>query len=283
MRKVFRTVASLGPRLAHDYGRADHIESYRDVLQRALRKGYRVGSMLDLAEMRGSPPADPWLILRHDVDVAPSVAERMLEVEQEVDVTSTFYFRITTASGPAFDKIVRSSADIGYHYEELATVAKLLGTRSPQDASELIPMARELTALNIRSFADRCDRHIRHVSSHGDFANTIIGITNTAIFDDAFRQRTNVEFEAYDEAINRPVSTRVADQPDAMASVERVLAAVEAESPVVYYLTHPRWWASSRTEALTEDLYRVTDAIKFKRGSGNRRIANQSVHVGGKH
>ena len=267
-------MASLGPRFAHDYGRADHIESYRCVLQSALSKGYRVGSMLDLAEMRYSPPSDPWLILRHDVDVAPSVAVRMLEVEQELDVTSTFYFRLNTAHGPAFDKIVRSGADIGYHYEELATIAKLLGTRSPQEASELLPLARELAALNIRRFADRCDRRIRHVSSHGDFANTIIGITNTAIFDDEFRRRTGVEFEAYDEAINRPVSTRVADQPDAMASVERVLAAIEAESPVIYYLTHPRWWASSRTEALTEDFHRVTDAITFSRGSGNRRIAS---------
>ncbi len=272
VRNPSRPAKRLARRISHDYGRADHLNRYREVLHTAVSRDYRIGSMLDLAAMKGATPTDKWLILRHDVDVAPSIARRMLAIESDIGVTATYYFRLCTAHGADFDHITRSGADIGYHSEELATVAKAFGVTSPHEVREITPVAKELVVVNLARFAAATGRTIHHASSHGDFANSRLGVTNATLYDDELRHRTGIRFEAYDDDVNRPVTDRIADQPDAVDASQRAINALEAGGHVVYFLSHPRWWGSSRSEALIEDVNRLVDAARFARGARGRRI-----------
>jgi len=62
-------------------------------------------------------------ILRHDVDRSPNNALKMAEIEKELGITGTYYFRIVPES---FDveiikQIAEMGYEIGYHYEEMSS------------------------------------------------------------------------------------------------------------------------------------------------------------------
>jgi len=66
------------------------------------------------------------IILRHDVDKLPQNALRFAQIEHEMGIKGTYYFRIVPQS---FDeKIIKKIAElgheIGYHYEDLDLVVK---------------------------------------------------------------------------------------------------------------------------------------------------------------
>ncbi len=65
---------------------------------------------------------DKIVILRHDVDRKPENALKMAEIENELNVRSTYYFRIVKESydEDIIKQIVKMNCEIGYHYEELS-------------------------------------------------------------------------------------------------------------------------------------------------------------------
>ena len=65
----------------------------------------------------------PLIILRHDVDKLPQNALLLAQIEHELSIKGTYYFRAIPASWD--EKIIRKMHDlgheIGYHYENLTT------------------------------------------------------------------------------------------------------------------------------------------------------------------
>lgn len=61
------------------------------------------------------------LILRHDVDKKPGRAMRIAEMENEMGIRGTFYFRATMNEFPKKEiaAIARLNHEVGYHYEDL--------------------------------------------------------------------------------------------------------------------------------------------------------------------
>ena len=64
---------------------------------------------------------DRFVIMRHDVDIRPSYALKMAQLEHLYGIKSSYYFRIVPESNDA--AIIQAIADlgheIGYHYEDL--------------------------------------------------------------------------------------------------------------------------------------------------------------------
>jgi hypothetical protein len=60
--------------------------------------------------------------LRHDVDRLPSRALQLARLEKELDVSSTYFFRVKGVSfhRPTIGKIAGLGHEIGYHYEDLS-------------------------------------------------------------------------------------------------------------------------------------------------------------------
>jgi len=95
------------------------------------------------------------VMLRHDVDRLPSRALRMAELETEMGVVSTYFFRTKSVS---FNKGIIASIqqmghEVGYHYECLS------------DTRGDIDKAWQLFQKELDKFADLCE--IKSIAMHG--------------------------------------------------------------------------------------------------------------------
>jgi len=68
-------------------------------------------------------PAEKVIILRHDVDLLPGNSLEFAEVQNELGLKGTYYFRAVPESWdePIIKKIANLGHEIGYHYECLTT------------------------------------------------------------------------------------------------------------------------------------------------------------------
>jgi hypothetical protein len=66
-------------------------------------------------------PAEKMLILRHDVDAKAANALRMANIEKELGIRASYYFRIVPKSNQPeiIKQIAALGHEIGYHYEDL--------------------------------------------------------------------------------------------------------------------------------------------------------------------
>ncbi len=117
------------------------LKIYRQLLETLLQKGYQFVTYAQWAESQAlsaqtlrqashrdrqgdrtfSAKPSPLCILRHDVDRRPANALTMAQMESELGIKGTYYFRIVPES---FDeKIIKEIAgmghEVGYHYEEV--------------------------------------------------------------------------------------------------------------------------------------------------------------------
>jgi hypothetical protein len=257
-------------RLAHDYGRRDYFEAYRQLLLTARSTGYEILPLSCFFE-RTSAIADPLtsgkplLVLRHDIDTDPKSSLRFAAIESELSIKSTYYFRLRTFDASIIRYLAERGMDIGYHYEELATLAKHSGTRSAEQAVDLVPAAREAFENNLASFRAASNCPVRHASSHGDFANRVIGLGNGLLLNDTgIRRRSDVAFEAYDKVIEGSLSDRLADNVGALdLSCKASAALADGRSPILL-LTHPRQWKSAPVVNAQADFLRVREGIAYR-------------------
>ena len=117
-------------------------------------------------------PAERSVILRHDVDRLPLNALKIAELEERSGVKGSYYFRSVKES---FDeKIIKQIAgmghEVGYHYENLATIGKKMKLRI-QDTGDRGPH-RELYELAIEDFEENLKKFreivpVKTICMHG--------------------------------------------------------------------------------------------------------------------
>ncbi len=92
---------------------------YRNCIQVLLHRGYTFET---LSSTVLSVAAGPLAVLRHDVDRRPARALAMAELEHQLGVSSTYFFRTKPCSfHPGIMKrILDMGHEIGYHYEDLS-------------------------------------------------------------------------------------------------------------------------------------------------------------------
>ena len=97
------------------------LNAYKELLRSFKTGNYTLLTFLDHL----SSDCVRSVILRHDVDRLPENALRMAQIEAELGVKASYYFRMAPES---FDrdiikKIAEMGHEIGYHYENLSAVA----------------------------------------------------------------------------------------------------------------------------------------------------------------
>lgn len=90
------------------------LDAYREILHAYKFSGIPILPVIDYFLQRNMK--EEFIVLRHDVDRRPKNALRMAEIEHEMGIQSTYYFRVP------FDRnivsaIAMMSHEIGYHYE----------------------------------------------------------------------------------------------------------------------------------------------------------------------
>ena len=103
---------------------------YRHLLESLLQQGYQFLTFEQYCEQKSSPhrplassPDRPkYILLRHDVDLKAANSLATAQIEHELGIRATYYFRVVPQSNQP--EIIRAIADlgheIGYHYEDMA-------------------------------------------------------------------------------------------------------------------------------------------------------------------
>ena len=95
------------------------LKSYRSLLEAFQKAGYQFQTFEEFME---HPAEGKTVVMRHDVDEKAPNALKMAQLEHELDIRSTYFFRIVKQSNVPV--VIRGIAtlghEIGYHYEDLA-------------------------------------------------------------------------------------------------------------------------------------------------------------------
>ena len=103
---------------------------YRYLLESLLQQGYQFLTFEQYCEQKSSPhrpiassPDSPkYILLRHDVDLKAANSLATAQIEHELGIRATYYFRVVPQSNQP--DIIRAIAaldhEIGYHYEDMA-------------------------------------------------------------------------------------------------------------------------------------------------------------------
>ena len=103
---------------------------YRHLLESLLQQGYQFLTFEQYCEQKSTPniplassPDRPkYILLRHDVDLKAANSLATAQIEHELGISATYYFRVVPQSNQP--DIIRAIAalghEIGYHYEDMA-------------------------------------------------------------------------------------------------------------------------------------------------------------------
>lgn len=95
------------------------LKSYRTLVVALQEAGF---AFQTFEEFVTSPAQGKAVVLRHDVDELAGNALKMAQLEHELGIRATYFFRIVKQSNvpEVIKKIVDLGHEIGYHYEDLA-------------------------------------------------------------------------------------------------------------------------------------------------------------------
>jgi hypothetical protein len=256
-------------RVIADFLMPSRLDAYEALLRHALDHGYAIVPIeryWDAIDRGAADPGQRYLLLRHDIDTDPGTAGIMWQIEHDLGVRGSFFFRLSTLDVGLMQAIAARGGEASYHYEELATVAKARHPRTAEAAEALLPEARDLFAANLARLRAVTGLSMSVVASHGDFLNRRLGVKNTTILaDPTFRDEVGITLETYDEAFLDTVTSYHRDllYPDQWMHGDPY-AAIDRGERVVYLLIHPRSWRVDRMGNLRDDVARVREDLAYR-------------------
>lgn len=266
-------------RIYRDYLQPDRLAAFGGFLTAALDAGYETMTLTAFAALLAHGDAalpGRVLLVRHDVDSDVPRARRMREIERGLGTVSTYFFRRVTWDVPFMRELQGEGCDVGYHYEELATLVKERGATDPAEARALIAPARERLRGALAELRADSGLALDILAAHGDFANRAVGVSNVELLDDdAFRAEIAARLEAYD--VEEHVDARASDNAwPGHWEPEDPAAALARGAPVVEVLVHPRAWGRSPAANARADAGRLLEGARFSlrgraRTAGRRR------------
>jgi hypothetical protein len=261
-------------RLYGDYVQRERLDDLEALLRAATERGYRTMTLSAFAErVASAPPSadDRILLLRHDIDTDVPRARRMWELEHGLGVVGSWFFRRRTWDLELMRELLAAGCEVGYHYEELATVIKEQGAAGEAQARELFGVARARLRADLAELRASSGLPLDVLAAHGDWANRACGVSNVELLADrGFREEIGVRLEAYD--VETHVSARSSDgAPGGGWSPEDPARAILRGEPVVGVLLHPRSWGGAPVANAREDLGRLREGCTYRLRRARRR------------
>jgi hypothetical protein len=190
------------------------IAGYRDLLTGALAAGYR---FIGFEEAIASPPSDDQklILLRHDIDLSPTLALRIAEFESAMGIHSTFFFMISGAFYDLFEprnrRVVQAMIELGHtvglHYDEYDDIAE------------------GLDLLSVLA-----GRKLRHIAQHNPTLLPRRGLERHDVVD------------AYDPRIQREQGFTYVSDSGMRFRKATIADHVSGLTPRIYALCHPETW-----------------------------------------
>ena len=259
--------AAIARRLHGDYLQRERLDDFQALLRDGLDQGYRTMTLSAFADRVADGPLradDRILLLRHDVDTDVPRARRMWAIEHALGVVGSYFFRRSTWDVAFMHELVAAGCDVGYHYEELATVVKERGAATASEARALLDAARARLRTTVPELRAATGLTLDVFAAHGDFANRAVGVSNVEVLSDpGLRSELGVRLEAYD--VEAHVSARSSDgiRPRGWRP-EDPLQAMRRGERVVAVLLHPRSWGGAPAANARADLVRLREGCAYR-------------------
>jgi hypothetical protein len=260
-------VRAIAARVYGDYVQRERLDELHALLAAARANGYAtmtLSAFADRVAAGSHESGERILLLRHDIDSDPPRARRMSEIERSLGMIGSFFFRRSTWDVGLMRELVAAGCDVGYHYEELATLIKQQGAATAVAARALLGPARARLRSTLASLRAETGLRLDVLAAHGDFANRAVGVSSREMLDDAStRVELAVRLEAYD--VEPHVSIRVSDgvYPPGW-SPQHPREAIDRGDPVVAILLHPRAWGRAPIVNARDDLQRLREGVAYR-------------------
>lgn len=261
----------LWQRVKKDYLFAPRYAAYREMLAVARQRGYQTMSLREVYSQRAALTGQKVLALRHDIDVNIRQGVRLFfELEQAFGVTATYYFRLNTFKMTDLVKeILAAGFEVGYHFEEPASLAKQLKLSSRQQLQTVENRQRidQMMAANLRRLNAEFAGQIGSLCSHNDFYNRRLEVENYHFVSPAIRQQFNILFEANDPDFKEwfdvcPYDVNPGEH--VWHANYSPVAAMQAGVPRIYALTHPRQWHPDLLMNTRENSIRLVQELYYR-------------------
>ncbi|HXS34980.1 MAG TPA: hypothetical protein VN758_14560 [Solirubrobacterales bacterium] len=230
-------------RLSRTFSRARWPE-YGRLLKASLGAGYQAVTLEDFFDGGVRSERGPILILRHDVDQHPGSALMMSDVEVELGLRSTWYFRWRTANQAVIEELKRRGGEIGLHYETLSREVLRSGSPEVTESVEGIEAARDRLREEITIFSERFGP-IRSVAAHGD--TRVPTVRNGVLLRDQEWSDFGIEYDANDAMRRHRLAAWLTDRSSADGGwsddLDPYRLLRDRETPILC-LTHPNNWVS---------------------------------------
>ena len=260
-------------RIKIDYLRESFIDEYRNLLSLAIGKEYQIVSLIEafgLIKNNLVGNDSKIIALRHDVDLNNVEANRtFFEAEKKYGAKSSFYFRLSTIS--AHRDLIRELLDqgfeVGYHFEEGATVAKREKIKNIGDIVKYKKEVQELFINNCNYFRQYFNKNLASVCSHGDWLNNRLKFANHELIDKETLAKVNIEFEAYDTDILSMFDCYVSDvapYPERWSKNYSLMQALEEKKKKICMLTHEHNWFPGIIPNTMYSIRRAMDEIVYR-------------------
>ncbi|MDO4905409.1 MAG: hypothetical protein Q4A16_07665 [Lautropia sp.] len=265
----------LGWRLYEELLQPSRLDEYHRLLQTALDRGYHVidnAQWLTMVQAGSIAHNQKVLVMRHDIDTDPRLALDWHRIEQALGCRASYYFREATADADVIRQLAEAGVHVSYHFEELATLAKVQRLKTPSAVRQAMPAIHELFAHNLQRWRERFKLPMDIVCSHGDWMNRHLKMPNRILLQDAkLRERLGIRSECYDDEVMKPFAAYISDHnpPDYWVRGEP-FSLLAADTSPLGILTHPKSWRVNRASNLRELSTRIKEALQFKFGQGWR-------------
>jgi hypothetical protein len=128
------------------------VSKYKVLLTSLIANEYKIIRFIDYIKKSSTPKT---IILRHDVDRLPHNALKLAQLEHELGIHGTYYFRIVSESFnvAVIKRVAELGHEVGYHYEDIDLVWKKKRKRKI-GIDDLIDMAMESFLENLGKFRE---------------------------------------------------------------------------------------------------------------------------------
>lgn len=246
-------------RIYANYFMKNRYKEYEEFLKAFLNAGYQFICIRDYEKLKDKNCKH--IILRHDIDSDVKIAKKMFEIEKQLNIKSTYYFRLCTFNAKLIKEIYEYGSEVGYHYEEIAQYCKDKRQFSKDFVYNNIEEIKKCMINNVSEFEEKAGIKIDSIASHGDFINRKINIRNEYLYDKDMKKRLNL-IEAYD--IDRLIDFRTIDAMYPKYWQHDYKKAIDLNSQNVLILVHPRWWDKAPITRTMLEVERAVEAIKYR-------------------
>lgn len=242
----------------------DRLKMYSKYINEAKQQGYKVET---LGEFYNHYKEDgKHFILRHDVDHKGEATRKMFEVEKNLGVRSTYFFRYSTVDKVLIDEMILAGFEIGFHFETIANYIDDNHITNKEDID--LEKCKVMLKKEVKEFEEMIEHPVFSLCAHGAPANKKIGISNNVITEErGILKDIGIDYEAYDKTMYEYVDCHIMDQSIlynyGFSYKDTPESSILEGRRNIIFLAHPNHWYLSRFQRIKKIMAFVLGKAKY--------------------